>query len=1834
MDPISPESEEPQPPDDTTPAEAHAEVDSSERVLGIEMPVMKDADIIPMIGLGGSAGSISPLQDFFAAVPPDLGISYAVVIHLSPDHESRLAGILAQRTSMKVVQVSGTVTIERNVVYVIPPGYHLAMVDGQMGLTYPEQDRGKRVAVDFFFRSLAATHRSKAMAVVLSGVDGDGAIGIKRIKEAGGVAVAQDPAEAEYEGMPRSAIETGMVDWILPISEMAKKVAEWARNEGMIHLPSSEAVDGNAENISEDEFALREILSFLHSRTGQDFVHYKRATVLRRIMRRLQVNSLADLPGYALFLRQHPAEPHALLQDLLISVTNFFRDPESFTAFEAQMPALFANRKAGQTLRIWVPGCATGEEPYSLMMLLLEHADSLAVMPLIQIFATDLNESALRVAREGYFPLTISADVSPERLQRFFLVDQGRYRIKKEIRDRVLFAPHNVLSDPPFSRLDLVSCRNLLIYFNKEAQERVLRIFHFSLMPEGLLFLGNNETTEESGLFTLRDKKHRIFVVRNPGRRAATLPTPLFSRPPLPRVPERSFEAFVQAGIEAGERPESERVVLARAHLNFIRDVAPASLLVSRSFEILHLSQGAGRFIRLADGKVTNDLLSMIHPSLRLELRSALFKAVQSAEDVDTPSVMVEVDGGPVPVSLKVRHPRKPVSGEALDHLLVIFAETHAGAALTLVPSEPDEVSRRLEEEIQHLRDDHSSLSEDFSASVEELRASNEELQATNEEHRSAVEELETSQEELQATNEELITVNQELKHKLDELSHAHSDLQNFISSSDIATLFLSPDLMIKRFTPRAGEIFRIIPADIGRALADLRHSLVDSRFIDEAKEVVVSLAPSQREIGTKDGKWYLLRISPYQMTESEADGVILTFVNITPTKSVAAALRQSEEYYRAIVGQMGTGVTHLNLDGQITYANRKFREMLGYEISGPLETGSSLLEQEGLPVKERLVSRLGQQEPFDFEKQLIRQDGREIWVHVSVSPMRDEEGVVTSAVALVVDITKRRQAERDLRMLKDKLAADLVGMTRLHELNERLLAAGGLDAALLDILSLAIEFTGTDRGCVQLVEQETAGRMYIAVHEGLGAELVEHFKWGNCEAVSSGLSRPTKRVILPDVLAEPKLAGTASLQVITADGIRSMQATPLLGQSGETVGVLTTASPQAGAPDEDAFQRLDLLAWLAGSFIERSRGEEKLRKSEAAMRESREHLQRVMESVRDYAIIICDPAGLVTGWNPGAVAMFRLDEEEAIGMHTAAIFTPEDREAGVPDQEMATARDEGHAADERWHIRKNGERFWVSGAMSPLYNGKVLTGYVKVARDLTEHRLAEAAVRDSEARFRTLADAVPQLVWTNNADGSANYFNQRWFDYTGLSPEQSEGPGWQAVVHPEDAEGAIRCWKTSLSQSEIFDTGFRLRSAQGEYRWFIGRNIPLRDEGGKVIGWFGTATDVENMKQAEDALKQSEERLRIALESAEMGAWDWDVLTDQVRWNDRHFYLLGLLPEDDRKTSGYFLQFVHPDDAEAVGATLAAAVENAGPYQSEFRIIRRDDGAIRWMSGYGRVVETSNGSVTRMTGVMYDSTERKITEEQLRLAHNEMELRVKERTLELSEALNLLREEAASRRELEENRHELLRRLVATQEDERRRISRELHDNLSQHMVAVKFGLDRLQREVETHGGPSLPESFENLGSLVDLLIKAAHRQAWELRPAELDHLGLETALERYVEDWSRRTGIGAEFHSAGSERLPPEIEIAFYRIVQESLTNVARHADCTQVNVFLHIDFSARVCIEDDGKGMDTTLSTGRLGLLGMRERMAVVGGTLEVKSTLGKGTTIHARVDHVSL
>jgi two-component system CheB/CheR fusion protein len=949
---------------------------------------------IPVVGIGGSAGAIPALGRFLEGVTVPSGLVYVVILHLSADHESTLAELLQRHTTMPVVQVRESVDVERDTVYVIPPGRALGMRDGRLEVGELPRAQPRHVAVDLFFRTLAESHGSHATAIVLSGLDGDGAVGIKRIKERGGLTIAQDLDEAEYSGMPRSAIATGMVDWVLPVAEMGRRVARYVASESHLRLPDV-GMEGGAPAGSQQapaEQELRDVLNLLRARTGRDFSRYKRATIIRRIGRRMQVNEVQDFGDYVGCLRTRPGEAEALLQDLLISVTNFFRDPECFAALERQIPALFEGKAANGALRAWVVACATGEEAYSIAMLLAEHAARLPVAPTVQVFATDLDEQAIRVAREGVYPPSIAADVSDERLRRFFTREHRGYRVRRELREQVLFAAHDALCDVPFSGLDLISCRNLLIYLDRDAQRRLLETVHFALLPTGRLFLGASETVDDdSALLVTLDKKNRIYAPR-----------------PLPH-----------ANV-AG--PPGRPLSWTELHFRMLELLAPPSIVVDGQHDIVHLSPNAGRFLQFTEGEPSRNLLRAMHPSLRIELRGALYQAEQRQSRVDVAALSVMMDGQ----ALSVRMSVLPMGDLSPGFLLVTLEVVREGGAATPVPvvgSNNEPLTQLLDRELERLKSHLRDTVEQYEASTEELKASNEELQAMNEELRSATEELETSREELQSINEELTTVNQELKAKVDELGHANSDIQNLMDATAIATVFLDRALRITRYTPSAVELFNLIPSDLGRPLSDLSNRVNYPDLEADAQRVLQGLVPITREVADSRGNAFLARALPYRVGEDRIAGVVLTLVDITERKRHQEALRLSEQRFDAVADKAAVGLLELSERGVVTYANEAARKLMGDHEGGFVGVPvSALVHADDRAEFEQRFASLPVAGSFDVDRRVADRDGQVRWVHDSVSWLPAQAGRHAAALVVSVDISERRATEDALRASEERL--------------------------------------------------------------------------------------------------------------------------------------------------------------------------------------------------------------------------------------------------------------------------------------------------------------------------------------------------------------------------------------------------------------------------------------------------------------------------------------------------------------------------------------------------------------------------------------------------------------------------------------------------------------------------------------------------------------------------------------------------------------------------------------------------------------------------------------------
>lgn len=990
---------------------------------------------VPVVGIGASDAARTHVEKLLHAVPERSGLAFVVVRHDTP--EAQPAGgadgwlaALKQATSLHVVDVQQTTHLEPDTVYLVPPQRGARAMDGALLLTDNEPEHG-RMVIDLFLRSMADTHGAHSAAVLLAAAGGDGAIGVKRVKERGGLTVAQDPDEAVQDSLPRAAIATGMVDWVLPVEQISPRLLAYFQLEPQLQLPPEQGAQIRevARAVSELEAPLRDVLTLLRTRTGRDFAHYKRATILRRIGRRMQVNGVDTLPQYLDCLRTRPGEPAALLQDLLITVTNFFRDASCFAALEGVVPHLFEGKGPHDTVRVWVPACATGEEAYSIAMLLAEHARTLDAPPLIQVFATDLDEDAVTSAREGIYPETIEADVNEERLRRFFVKEHRGYRVRRELRETVLFAVHDVLKDSPFSRLDLVSCRNLLIYLTREAQRRVMEIFHFALVPQGKLFLGSSEAVEDgSPLFNVIDKKHRIYQQRSTPRAGLPIPSApgtlvqaLQMQANLKEPPVIAGRAFAQAA--GNQRPRvaaADRVTSwGELHLRLLEHLAPPSILVDSEYDIVHLSPSAGRFLQFGGGEPTRNLLRSVPAGLRIELRAALYQAGQSHAAVEVPAVPVELPGGSSkPISVGVT----PANDIGTDlYLVVLKEETAPAPAQRLEPERAaiDPVAQHLDREIERLKSHLRDTVEQYEASTEELKASNEELQAMNEELRSATEELETSREELQSINEELTTVNQELKTKVDELGHANSDMHNLMDATAIATVFLDRDLRITRYTPSAVSLFNLIPTDVGRPLTDLTTHLQYPDMVADAQRVLERLVPIEREVGQSDGSWYLARLLPYRTIEDRIAGVVLSFVNITERKQA----EETRLWLSAVVTSTTDGIISFSLDQTILSWNAGAERIFGFSAEEAIGKSLSAVVPGQDAEQDRLLDLIASAQRVDnFETVRRRKDGSDVQVALTISPIRDSNGKVVAGTAIVRDISAARAAADALRSSDEKL--------------------------------------------------------------------------------------------------------------------------------------------------------------------------------------------------------------------------------------------------------------------------------------------------------------------------------------------------------------------------------------------------------------------------------------------------------------------------------------------------------------------------------------------------------------------------------------------------------------------------------------------------------------------------------------------------------------------------------------------------------------------------------------------------------------------------------------------
>jgi two-component system, chemotaxis family, CheB/CheR fusion protein len=832
------------------------------------------ASRVRVVGIGASAGGLEAMGAFLKGIPPASGLAFVIVQHLDPTHKGMLPELLQRDTLMRVVQVKDRTKVWPDTVYVIPPNKDMSLLHGRLHLFTPAAARGLRLPIDFFFRSLALDAKEDAVGVILSGMGTDGTIGLRAIKEVSGLTLVQDPAAAKFGGMPNSAIQAGLADLVAPAEDLAGKLLAFLTHATRPARSEPFQTAGAAS-------ALDKIVLLLRAQTGHDFSSYKKSVLYRRIERRMSIHQIDSAARYVRFLQENIQERELLFKELLIGVTRFFRDPGAWRRLEElALPGLLAGKPAENTLRAWITGCSTGEEAYSLAIAVRE-AGRRGRAPgavRIQIFATDLDREAVDRARAGIYPAGIAADLTPERLRRYFVKEGQGFRVGKEVRESIVFAAQNMVMDPPFTKLDILICRNLLIYLEPELQKKLLPLFHYSLNPGGILFLGTSESIAGfSDLFETLDAKQKIFRRRETARSAVAFPSS-FS-PSIPDLRRR-----------VGAKPASVSLQVAAEQLLFGRFVPPAVLVNNRG-DVLFFSGRTGAYLEPAAGKADLNIFAMAREGLRFELADAFRAAVRSGGEIVRKSLKIRSEAGERLVDLIVRPLEEP--GPLREMVLIIFAESKLrgrGDVRSTVSFQP---RRAAALELSRSREQFLALRQEMQTSQEEIKSANEELQSMNEELQSTNEELTTSKEELQSMNEELQTVNAELQARVEELSRAQNDMKNLLNATDIATIFLDGHLRIRRFTERAGQLFKLIPSDQGRPVTDLATDLVYPDMITDAGKVIRILVPVEKSIQARDGRWFTVRVMPYRTTADVIDGVVMTFADITTAKNLEAELRR-----------------------------------------------------------------------------------------------------------------------------------------------------------------------------------------------------------------------------------------------------------------------------------------------------------------------------------------------------------------------------------------------------------------------------------------------------------------------------------------------------------------------------------------------------------------------------------------------------------------------------------------------------------------------------------------------------------------------------------------------------------------------------------------------------------------------------------------------------------------------------------------------------------------------------------------------------------------------------
>jgi len=960
---------------------------------------VKTSDVgkFPIVCIGASAGGLDAFEQFLGNVPENSGMAYIIIQHLDPTQQGMLPELLQRICKMQVSQVKDRMTVKTNKVYVIPSNKSMSILKGVLYLFDPVETRGLRLPIDFFLNSLAEDQKEYGVGVILSGMGSDGSIGVRALKQNNGIVLIQEPADAKYDSMPRNAMDSTLADIVAPANELPVKLFEYFKQTHVV------ASDTNIE--IKDQSVLNKIIIILRTQTGNDFSLYKKNTIYRRIERRMDVHKIDKIVTYLDFLLKNPKEVDILFKELLIGVTNFFRDPAVWHMLqETILPDIVKNRPEGTVLRAWVAGCSTGEEAYSLAIVFKEALEKNNPHGgvSIQIFATDLEDEAIETARKGLFSDKITSDVSTKRLDRFFHTTEDGYRVNNEIREMVVFAKHNIIMHPPFTKLDILTCRNLLIYMDAELQKKLLGLFYYSINPKGYMVLGSAETLgTQSHFFHALDNKLKIY------QRTDSNQTPeLFDFP-------SSFSRTQQTNIEPMIPVKATSNIQTQADKLLLQYFSPPGVLVNDKGDIIYISGRTGKYLEPAVGKANMNIFAMLRDGLQNEFPSAFRQALLKKDPVTLHNIKVGTNGGTQYINVTIQWIGKP---EALHGMvMIIFSDIPKTAGIKELGGKDKKSLNtlkqvELETELQHVREQMQSTLEEMQTSQEELKSANEELQSTNEELQSTNEELTTSKEEMQSLNEELQTVNAELLSKVDDFSRVNNDMKNLLNSTDIATLFLDKDLNIRRYTNQATKIFKLIKSDIGRPFTDLVSDLEYPELANDALEVLRTLVFIQKQITTSDGRWFSTRIMPYRTFDDRIDGLVITFFNISDHKQLEVDLKETRQMHSLLLNGTDDVVIKLSIDWKIMEYNTGAEKFLGRkrkEVLGQNYFQLFVPESNQKKAEKELTKLLKSGEDTHYTMPVLTSNGEQIKVEWSVNTLINSLNISTGIIIIAKNTTK-----------------------------------------------------------------------------------------------------------------------------------------------------------------------------------------------------------------------------------------------------------------------------------------------------------------------------------------------------------------------------------------------------------------------------------------------------------------------------------------------------------------------------------------------------------------------------------------------------------------------------------------------------------------------------------------------------------------------------------------------------------------------------------------------------------------------------------------------------------